>query len=58
MMALGVFSGFRVTLRLDSTRCKWKQRKRAKAEATLKVVVLDKKTVKVAIRAVRVRDGK
>jgi hypothetical protein len=33
-------------------------KKARKAEATLKVVVLDKKTVKVAIRAVQVRDGK
>lgn len=33
-------------------------KKASKAEATLKVLVLDKKTVKVAIRAVQVRDGK
>ena len=33
-------------------------KKTHKAEATLKVIVLDKKTVKVAIRPVQVRDGK
>lgn len=34
------------------------KRTKAKAEATLKVIVLDKKTVKVAIRPAQVRDGK
>ena len=33
------------------------KRTKAKAEATLKVIVLDKKTVKVAIRPAQVRDG-
>ena len=35
-----------------------KKTKADKAEATLKVIVLDKKTVKVAIRPAQVRDGK
>ena len=34
------------------------KRTKAKAEATLKVIVLDKKTMKVAIRPAQVRDGK
>ena len=42
----------------DKVRVEAKKTKAHKAEATLKVIVLDKKTVKVAIRAVQVRDGK
>ena len=45
---------------MDSTgvRVEAKKTKAREAEATLKVIVLDKKTVKVAIRPVQVRDGK
>jgi len=42
----------------DKVRVEAKNAKAGKAEATLKVVVLDKKTVKVAIRPAQVRDGK
>jgi hypothetical protein len=42
----------------DTVRVEAKNTKARKAEATLKVIVLDKKTVKVAIRPVQVRDGK
>jgi hypothetical protein len=42
----------------DKVRVEAKNTKASKAEATLKVIVLDKKTVKVAIRPVQVRDGK
>ena len=42
----------------DKVRVEAKNTKTHKAEATLKVIVLDKKTVKVAIRPVQVRDGK
>jgi hypothetical protein len=42
----------------DTVRVEAKNTKTRKAEATLKVIVLDKKTVKVAIRPVQVRDGK
>jgi len=42
----------------DKVRVEAKNTKTRKAEATLKVIVLDKKTVKVAIRPVQVRDGK
>jgi hypothetical protein len=42
----------------DKVRVEAKSAKGGKAEATLKVIVLDKKTVKVAIRPVQVRDGK
>ena len=42
----------------DKVRVEAKKTKADKAEATLKVIVLDKKTVKVAIRPVQVRDGK
>ena len=42
----------------DKVRVEAKRTKADKAEATLKVIVLDKKTVKVAIRPAQVRDGK
>jgi hypothetical protein len=42
----------------DNVRVEAKRTKADKAEATLKVIVLDKKTVKVAIRPAQVRDGK
>jgi hypothetical protein len=42
----------------DTVRVEAKNTKMRKAEATLKVIVLNKKMVKVAIRAVQVRDGK
>jgi hypothetical protein len=42
----------------DTVKVEAKDTKARKAEATLKVIVLDKKTVKVAIRPVQVRDGK
>ena len=42
----------------DKVRVEAKKTKAGKAEATLKVIVLDKKTVKVAIRPAQVRDGK
>ena len=42
----------------DKVRVEAKNTKTHKAEATLKVIVLDKKTVKVAIRPAQVRDGK
>ena len=42
----------------DKVRVEAKNTKTRKAEATLKVIVLDKKTVKVAIRPVQVLDGK
>src|ERR1700730_4310323 len=42
----------------DKVRVEAKNTKTRKAEATLKVIVLDKKTVKVAVRPVQVRDGK
>jgi hypothetical protein len=42
----------------DKVRVEAKKTKAHKAEATLKVIVLDKKRVKVAIRPVQVRDGK
>ena len=42
----------------DKVRVEAKKTKAHKAEATLKVIVLDKKTVKVAIRPAQVRDGK
>ena len=42
----------------DKVRVEAKNPKTHKAEATLKVIVLDKKTVKVAIRPAQVRDGK
>jgi hypothetical protein len=41
----------------DKVKVEAKNTKSGKAEATLKVIVLDKKTVKVAIRPVQVRDG-
>ena len=41
----------------DKVRVEAKNPKTHKADATLKVLVLDKKTVKVAIRSVQVRDG-
>ena len=40
----------------DKVRLEAKKMKAHKAEATLKVIVLDKKTVKVAIRPVQVRN--
>jgi hypothetical protein len=43
---------------VDKVRVEAKNTKTRTAEATLKVIVLDKKTVKVAIRPVQVRDGK
>jgi hypothetical protein len=42
----------------DKVRVEAKRTTAHKAEATLKVIVLDKKTVKVAIRPAQVRDGK
>jgi hypothetical protein len=42
----------------DKVRVEAKNTKAGKAEATLKVIVLDKKTVKVAIRPAQVRDGR
>jgi hypothetical protein len=42
----------------DKVRVEAKNTKAGKAEAMLKVIVLDKKTVKVAVRPVQVRDGK
>jgi hypothetical protein len=42
----------------DKVRVEAKRTKADKAETTLKVIVLDKKTVKVAIRPAQVRDGK
>jgi len=42
----------------DKVRVEAKRTKAHKAETTLKVIVLDKKTVKVAIRPAQVRDGK
>jgi len=42
----------------DKVRVEAKNPKTHKAEATLKVIVLDKKTVKVAIRPAQVRDGR
>ena len=42
----------------DKVRVEAKRTKAEKAETTLKVIVLDKKTVKVAIRPAQVRDGK
>jgi hypothetical protein len=42
----------------DTVKVEAKSAKARKAEATLKVIVLDKKTVKIAIRPVQVRDGK
>jgi hypothetical protein len=42
----------------DRVRVEAKKTKAREAEATLKVIVLDQKTVKVAIRPVQVRDGK
>ena len=42
----------------DKVKVEAKRTKAGKAEATLKVIVLDKKTVKVAIRPAQVRDGK
>ena len=42
----------------DTVRVEAKNTKMRKAEATLKVIVLDKKTMKVAIRPAQVRDGK
>ena len=42
----------------DKVRVEAKRTKADKAEATLKVIVLDKKTVKVAIRPAQVRDGR
>jgi hypothetical protein len=41
----------------DKVRVEAKNPKTHKADATLKVLVLDKKTVKVAIRSIQVRDG-
>ena len=43
---------------IDKVKVEAKNTKTRKVEATLKVIVLDKKTVKVGIRAVQVRDGK
>jgi len=42
----------------DKVKVEAKRTKADKAETTLKVIVLDKKTVKVAIRPAQVRDGK
>jgi hypothetical protein len=42
----------------DKVKVEAKRTNAPKAEATLKVIVLDKKTVKVAIRLAQVRDGK
>jgi hypothetical protein len=42
----------------DKVRVEARKTRADKAEATLKVIVLDKKTVKVAIRPAQVRDGK
>ena len=42
----------------DKVRVEAKRTKADKAETTLKVIVLDQKTVKVAIRPAQVRDGK
>jgi hypothetical protein len=42
----------------DKVKVEAKNPKTHKAEATLKVIVLNKKTVKVAVRLVQVRDGK
>jgi hypothetical protein len=42
----------------DKVRVEAKRTKAHQAETTLKVIVLDKKTVKVAIRPAQVRDGK
>ena len=47
-----------VPVGFDKVRVEAKKTKADKAGATLKVIVLDKKTVKVAIRPVQVRDGK
>jgi hypothetical protein len=47
-----------VPVGFDTVKVEAKKTKASKAEATLKVIVLDKKTVKVAIRPVQVRDGK
>ena len=43
---------------IDKVRVEAKRTKADKAETTLKVIVLDNKTVKVAIRPAQVRDGK
>jgi hypothetical protein len=43
---------------IDKVKVEARKTKAHNAEATLKVIVLDKKTVKVAIRATQVRDGK
>ena len=43
---------------IDKARVEAKNTKTGRAEATLKVMVLNKKTVKVAIRAAQVSDGK
>ena len=42
----------------DKVKVEAKNTSTRKAEATLKVIVLDKKTVKVAIRPVQIHDGK
>jgi hypothetical protein len=61
MMILGASSGLvkaDAPVGFDKVRVEAKRTKADKAETTLKVIVLDKKTVKVAIRPAQVRDGK
>jgi hypothetical protein len=43
---------------IDKVKVEAKNSKTGKADATLKVIVLEKKTLKIAIRQVQVRDGK
>jgi len=60
MMILGASSGLvkYAPVGIDKVRVEAKRTKADKAETTLKVILLDKKTVKVAIRPAQVRDGK